>query len=204
MTRVEDAPLLRGQGRFVDDLDIPGALHVAFLRSPVAHGRLKGIDASAAKALPGVHAVLTYRRSAAAADRATASRRRCRPARSASTSIPTCCQGRGHLRRRAGRDGGGREPPHRRGRAGADRARSRGAAGGDRSGRGARARRAQGADWIARTISSRGRASTTATSTARSPRPRIASSSAFACTRAAAIRSRRAASRCGSIRSTTG
>src|SRR4051794_9467662 len=60
MTRVEDAPLLRGQGRFVDDLDIPGALHVAFLRSPVAHGRLKGIDASAAKALPGVHAVLTY------------------------------------------------------------------------------------------------------------------------------------------------
>ena len=45
MIRVEDEPLLRGQGRFVDDLDIPGALHVAFLRSPVAHGRLKGIDA---------------------------------------------------------------------------------------------------------------------------------------------------------------
>ena len=60
MTRVEDEPLLRGKGRFVDDLDIPGALHVAFLRSPVAHGRLKGIDASAAKALPGVHAVLTF------------------------------------------------------------------------------------------------------------------------------------------------
>ncbi len=48
-----------------------------------------------------------------------------------------------------------------------------------------------------------GRASTTATSTARSPRPRIASRRASACTRAAAIRSRRAASRCGSIRSTT-
>src|SRR4051812_1703218 len=60
MTRVEDGALLRGQGRFVDDLDMPGALHVAFLRSPVAHGRLNGIDASAAKALPGVHAVLTY------------------------------------------------------------------------------------------------------------------------------------------------
>src|SRR5215218_5365642 len=60
MTRVEDAPLLRGQGRFVDDLDIPGALHVAFLRSPVAHGRLKGIDGSPAKALAGVHAVLTF------------------------------------------------------------------------------------------------------------------------------------------------
>jgi carbon-monoxide dehydrogenase large subunit len=60
MTRVEDGPLLRGLGRFVDDLDIPGALHVAFLRSPVAHGRLKNIDASAAKAFPGVHAVLTF------------------------------------------------------------------------------------------------------------------------------------------------
>ena len=60
MVRVEDGPLLRGQGRFVDDLDIPGALHVAFLRSPVAHGRLNGIDASAAKAFPGVHAVLTF------------------------------------------------------------------------------------------------------------------------------------------------
>ena len=60
MTRVEDGPLLRGLGRFVDDLDMQGALHVAFLRSPVAHGRLNGIDASAAKALPGVHAVLTF------------------------------------------------------------------------------------------------------------------------------------------------
>ena len=60
MTRVEDGPLLRGQGRFVDDLDIPGALHVAFLRSPMAHGRLRGIDADAAKALPGIHAVLSF------------------------------------------------------------------------------------------------------------------------------------------------
>jgi carbon-monoxide dehydrogenase large subunit len=60
ITRVEDEPLLRGRGRFVDDLDIPGVLHVAFLRSPVAHGRLKGIDAEAAKALPGVTAVLSF------------------------------------------------------------------------------------------------------------------------------------------------
>ena len=60
LTRVEDEPLLRGLGRFVDDLDIPGALHVAFLRSPVAHGRLNGVDANAAKAFPGVHAVLTF------------------------------------------------------------------------------------------------------------------------------------------------
>src|SRR6185312_13905204 len=41
-------------------LDIPGALHVAFLRSPVAHGRLKSIDAEAAKALPGAAAVLSF------------------------------------------------------------------------------------------------------------------------------------------------
>jgi carbon-monoxide dehydrogenase large subunit len=60
MTRVEDGPLLRGQGRFVDDLRMPDALHVAFLRSPVAHGLLKSIDVSVAKAQPGVHAVLTF------------------------------------------------------------------------------------------------------------------------------------------------
>jgi carbon-monoxide dehydrogenase large subunit len=60
MVRVEDGPLLRGQGRFVDDLAMPDALHVAFLRSPVAHGLLKSIDVSAAKAQPGVHAVLTF------------------------------------------------------------------------------------------------------------------------------------------------
>ena len=60
MPRVEDEPLLRGQGRFVDDLNIPGALHVSFLRSGVAHARLKSIDADAARALPGVVAVLTF------------------------------------------------------------------------------------------------------------------------------------------------
>ncbi|AMN39472.1 xanthine dehydrogenase family protein molybdopterin-binding subunit [Rhodoplanes sp. Z2-YC6860] len=60
MVRVEDGPLLRGQGRFVDDLPMPDALHVAFLRSPVAHGRLKSVDDSATKTQPGVHAVLTF------------------------------------------------------------------------------------------------------------------------------------------------
>ena len=59
--RVEDDVLLRGRGRFVDDIDLPGMLHASFVRSPVAHARLTGIDASAARALPGVHAVLTYR-----------------------------------------------------------------------------------------------------------------------------------------------
>lgn len=59
--RLEDGQLLRGQGRFVDDIHLPGLLHAAFLRSPVAHGRLGAIDVAAAEALPGVRRVLTYR-----------------------------------------------------------------------------------------------------------------------------------------------
>ena len=59
--RVEDARLLRGAGRFVDDIRLPGLLHASFMRSPVAHALLKSVDASAARALPGVRAVLTYR-----------------------------------------------------------------------------------------------------------------------------------------------
>ena len=58
--RLEDAALLRGQGRFIDDIELPGLLHSAFLRSPMAHGRLGAIDVTAAEALPGVHRVLTY------------------------------------------------------------------------------------------------------------------------------------------------
>ena len=58
--RVEDGPLLRGQGRFVDDIRLSGALHAAFLRSPHAHAKLRGIDAAKARILPGVHAVFTY------------------------------------------------------------------------------------------------------------------------------------------------
>ena len=58
--RVEDARLLRGRGRFVDDIVLPGLLHASFVRSPVAHARLERIDVSAARALPGVRAVFTY------------------------------------------------------------------------------------------------------------------------------------------------
>ena len=58
--RVEDHKLLRGAGRFVDDIALPGVLHAAFVRSPIAHGRLRRIDAAAARALEGVQAVLTY------------------------------------------------------------------------------------------------------------------------------------------------
>jgi aerobic carbon-monoxide dehydrogenase large subunit len=58
--RLEDHKLLRGAGRFVDDIALPGMLHAAFVRSPVAHGRITRIDAAAARATDGVRAVLTY------------------------------------------------------------------------------------------------------------------------------------------------
>ena len=57
--RLEDLALLRGQGRFVDDIRLPGMLHAAFVRSPYAHAAIRGIDTSAALGLPGVRAVLT-------------------------------------------------------------------------------------------------------------------------------------------------
>jgi len=57
--RVEDPALLAGKGCFVDDIHLPGTLHAAFVRSPHAHARVKGIDAAAARALEGVHAVIS-------------------------------------------------------------------------------------------------------------------------------------------------
>lgn len=54
LLRVEDDRLLRGQGRFVDDLEIPGLAEIAFLRSPHAHARIAHIDISAAREYPGV------------------------------------------------------------------------------------------------------------------------------------------------------
>ena len=57
--RVEDHALLRGAGRFVDDLKRPDLLEAAFLRSPTAHGVIRSIDVRRARALPGVHAVYT-------------------------------------------------------------------------------------------------------------------------------------------------
>ena len=55
--RNEDPQLLTGQALFVDDVDLPGMLHAAFLRSSFAHARLRSIDTSAARRRPGVHAV---------------------------------------------------------------------------------------------------------------------------------------------------
>ncbi len=59
MVRKEDPELLTGEGRYVDDLVIPGARWLAMVRSPFAHARITGIDAADALALPGVEAVLT-------------------------------------------------------------------------------------------------------------------------------------------------
>lgn len=55
--RKEDPRFLTGRGQFVDDHIVPGMLHAAFLRSPVARARIRSIDLSAARALPGVHRV---------------------------------------------------------------------------------------------------------------------------------------------------
>jgi aerobic carbon-monoxide dehydrogenase large subunit len=57
--RNEDARLLSGRALFVDDIELPGLLHAAFLRSNVAHARIKSIDVSAARAREGVAAVYT-------------------------------------------------------------------------------------------------------------------------------------------------
>ena len=59
ITRNEDPRFLRGEGRYLDDIEATGALHVAFLRSPMAHARLVSVDASAARAHPGVARVYT-------------------------------------------------------------------------------------------------------------------------------------------------
>src|SRR5260370_12094659 len=57
--RLEDPRLLRGRSTFVDDIDVPEMLHAAVLRSTHAHARILTIDTTAARALPGVHLVLT-------------------------------------------------------------------------------------------------------------------------------------------------
>ena len=57
--RFEDPRLLRGQGRFINDVNIPGQAYAVMVRSQVAHGLLKGIDAGAARTMPGVLGIWT-------------------------------------------------------------------------------------------------------------------------------------------------
>ena len=57
--RFEDAPLVTGQGLFLDDMSLPGMLYSAVVRSDCAHAGIRSIDTSAARDLPGVIEVLT-------------------------------------------------------------------------------------------------------------------------------------------------
>jgi carbon-monoxide dehydrogenase large subunit len=57
--RKEDQRFITGKGRYTDDLNRPGQAHAAFVRSPHAHAAIRGVDADAARAMPGVVAVLT-------------------------------------------------------------------------------------------------------------------------------------------------
>src|SRR5687768_6630692 len=70
--------LVAGRGSYLDDLDLPGQLHAAFLRSPHAHAEIVAIDSTDARALPGVTAVLTW------ADLATV----CKPWQTVSALFP--------------------------------------------------------------------------------------------------------------------
>ena len=57
--RKEDGRFIRGKGNYLDDIELPGMLHMAILRSPYAHARVKSVDTAAASAMPGVIAVVT-------------------------------------------------------------------------------------------------------------------------------------------------
>jgi carbon-monoxide dehydrogenase large subunit len=59
VSRFEDPRLIRGGGRYVDDMALPGMAFGYVLRSPHAHAKIRSIDVTAAKAAPGVLAVLT-------------------------------------------------------------------------------------------------------------------------------------------------
>ena len=59
VTRREDPNLVTGKGKYTGDIQLEGMLHMAMVRSPYAHARIKSIDTSAALAMPGVIAVYT-------------------------------------------------------------------------------------------------------------------------------------------------
>ena len=60
LARKEDDALIRGHGRYVADIALPGVLHAVVLRSPHAHARFRVTDVAAARAMHGVHLVLTF------------------------------------------------------------------------------------------------------------------------------------------------
>jgi carbon-monoxide dehydrogenase large subunit len=60
VSRKEDPVLLRGEGRYTDDINLPGQVHAVMVRSRIAHGRLRDVGVEAARAMPGVIVVLTH------------------------------------------------------------------------------------------------------------------------------------------------
>jgi carbon-monoxide dehydrogenase large subunit len=66
VSRKEDPTLLRGEGSYTDDQNLPGQAYAVMVRSKIAHGVLKGIDSTQAATMPGVLAILTYADMAAA------------------------------------------------------------------------------------------------------------------------------------------
>ena len=89
VTRVEDDRLLRGSGRFLDDVEDARALHVAIGRCPYPHARIRGIDAARALELAGVEAVLIGEEVVARTEPITA-------LRPFPGSAPTVCHGMAH------------------------------------------------------------------------------------------------------------
>src|ERR1700723_3794637 len=59
LKRKEDARFIRGEGKYLDDIRLPGMLFGQVLRSPYAHAKILSIDTTRALALPGVHRVIT-------------------------------------------------------------------------------------------------------------------------------------------------
>src|SRR6266481_1656970 len=59
LKRKEDPRLIQGLAHYVDDIVLPGLLHIAFVRSPYAHAKIRSVDVSKAQAAPGIVLVLT-------------------------------------------------------------------------------------------------------------------------------------------------
>ncbi len=59
LKRKEDPRLIQGLAHYVDDIVLPGLLHIAFVRSPYAHAKIRSVEVSKAQAAPGVVQVLT-------------------------------------------------------------------------------------------------------------------------------------------------
>ncbi len=181
--RSEDPRILAGRGRYIADLKLPGMLHAAFVRSPLAHGRVLAVDASAARALPGVVAVFT---GADLAEMTIPGPDPLLAMMGGGGPMPEYSparDGQGALRGRPGRDRGRREPLPGRGRLRARRGRLRGPAR-DRE-RGVppwpRAVPRCSPTWTT-TSSARTRAGSTATSPGRSRAPTGSPSSTSTCT----------------------